>query len=267
MLGVNQATVYYKPRGESAENLQLMRLIDEAYLKHPFYGSRKMTYVLKRLGHKVGRHRVRRFMILMGLTAIYQKPNTSQKNQFHEIYPYLLRNKTVDQPNHVWASDITYIPMKNGFMYLTAIIDWYSRKVLSWRLSNTLDKIFCIEALEEAIEKYGLPEIFNIDQGCQYTSVEFTGHLKQHNIQISMDGKGSWRDNVMIERVWRSLKYECIYLQEFDTVNALKSAVGKWIDYYNHERPHATFNGQTPQEIYNGQNTQESMLSWCVRAA
>lgn len=267
LLGVNRATVYYKPRGESAENLQLMRLIDEAYLKYPFYGSRKMTYVLNRLGYKVGRHRVRRLMTLMGLTAIYQKPNTSQKNQAHEIYPYLLRNKTVDQPNQVWASDITYIPMKHGFMYLTAIIDWYSRKVLSWRLSNTLDKTFCIEALEEAIEKYGLPEIFNTDQGCQYTSVEFTSQLKQHNIQISMDGKGSWRDNVMIERVWRSLKYECIYLQEFDTVNALKSAVGKWMHYYNHERPHATFNGQTPQEIYNGKNTQESMLSWRIRAA
>lgn len=267
LLGVNRSTLYYKPKEETPETLKLMRLIDEEYLKHPFYGARKMTYVLNRFGHQAGRHRVRRLMNLMRLTAIYQKPCTSQKNQAHEIYPYLLRNKTIDKANQVWASDITYMPMKHGFMYLTAIIDWYSRKILSWRLSNTLDKAFCLEALEEAIEKYGIPEIFNTDQGCQYTSVEFTGQLKHHNIQISMDGKGSWRDNIMIERVWRSLKYECLYLQEFDTVNALKSAVAQWIHYYNHERPHATFNGQTPQAIYNETNLKESMLSLEVRAA
>lgn len=267
ILNINRSTLYYKPKGESAENLNIMRLIDEEYLKHPFYGSRRMVYFLKRLGYKVERHRVRRLMKLMGLTAIYQKPNTSKKNPAHKIYPYLLKDLEINHPNQVWSSDITYLPMKHGFMYLVAVIDWYSRKVLSFKISNSLDKSFCVETLEDAIQKYGTPQVFNTDQGCQYTSLKFTETLKNHGIQISMDSKGRWRDNVMIERLWRSIKYECLYLEEFDNVYTLKQAIQKWIFYYNTARPHATFNGQTPEEIYNESRSLEGIPSREIRAA
>ena len=251
LLEINRSTLYHRPKGESPQNLVLMRLIDEEYLKHPFYGSRKLVFILRQNGHDVSRHRVRRLMHLMGIEAIYQKPRTTLFNKQHKIYPYLLKGLDIARPNQVWASDITYIPMRRGFMYLVAIIDWYSRKVLSWRLSNTLDAEFCVDALQEAISLYGTPEIFNTDQGCQFTSEEFTKVLKDHQIQISMDSKGRWMDNVMIERLWRSFKYECIYLTEFDSVKELKQATEEYFHFYNTQRPHATFHGQTPMGVYN----------------
>lgn len=250
LLGVNRSTLYYTPQQENETTLVLMRLIDEEYLKHPFYRSRKMMFVLERLGYKVSRHRVRRLMHKMGIMAIYQKPKTSIPNPNHKIYPYLLKNLDIYRPNQVWAADITYLPMKKGFMYLVAIIDWYSRKVLSWKPSNTLDQEFCCEALRDAIDRYGKPEIFNTDQGSQFTSTAFTDMLKEHTIQISMDSKGRWMDNVMVERLWRSVKYECVYLQEFDTVSQLNDAPA-YMAFYNDERPHATFAGRTPSNVYN----------------
>ena len=251
LLEINRSTLYHRPKGESPQNLVLMRLIDEEYLKHPFYGSRKLVFILRQRGHDVSRHRVRRLMHLIGIEAIYQKPRTTLFNKKHKIYPYLLKGLDIARPNQVWASDITYIPMRRGFMYLVAIIDWYSRKVLSWRLSNTLDAEFCVDALQEAISLYGTPEIFNTDQGCQFTSEEFTKVLKDHQIQISMNSKGRWMDNVMIERLWRSFKYECIYLTEFDSVKELKQATQEYFHFYNTQRPHATFHGQTPMGVYN----------------
>jgi putative transposase len=251
LLEVNRSTLYHKLKGESPQNLVLMRLIDEEYLKHPFYGSRKLAFILRQRGHDISRHRVRRLMHLMGIEAVYQKPRTTVANKKHKIYPYLLKGLDIARPNQVWASDITYIPMRKGFMYLVAIIDWYSRKVLSWRLSNTLDAEFCVDALQEAISLYGTPEIFNTDQGCQFTSEEFTKVLKDHQIQISMGSKGRWMDNVMVERLWRSFKYECIYLTEFDSVKELKEATEEYFHFYNTQRPHATFHGQTPMSVYN----------------
>ena len=236
-----------------------MRIIDEEYLKHPFYGSRKLTFILRAQGHDVSRHRVRRLMQKMGIEAIYQKPRTSMPHKEHKIYPYLLKGLSINKPNQVWASDITYIPMKRGFMYLVAIIDWYSRKVLSWRLSNTLDTDFCVEALKEAIETHGIPSIFNTDQGCQFTSAQFTETLKFHQIHISMDSKGRWMDNGMVERLWRSVKYECIYLQEFDSTLELKRTLEEYMNFYNTQRPHASFNGQTPGDVYNQITSQKGV--------
>ena len=250
VLGLNRSSYYYKPQEESPENMDIMRRMDELYLKYPFYGSRKMALALKQQGITVCRDRIRRLMKVIGITAIYQKPNTSQKNPDHKIYPYRLRNLTIDRANQVWATDITYIPMTKGFMYLVAVIDWYSRKVLSWRLSNSLDSYFCIEALKEALNKYPHPDIFNTDQGCQFTSMAFTKVLTDQGIQISMDGKGRWRDNVMIERFWRSYKYEYLYLTEVDAVKYLQKGTADWIEFYNNKRPHATFNGQTPHQVY-----------------
>lgn len=250
VLGLNRSSYYYKPQEESLENLDIMRRMDELYLKYPFYGSRKMVLALKQQGITVCRDRIRRLMKVMGITAIYQKPNTIQKNYEHKIYPYLLRDLTIDRPNQVWATDITYIPMTKGFMYLVAVIDWYSRKILSWRLSNSLDSYFCREALKEALNKYLHPDIFNTDQGCQFTSMAFTKVLTDQGIQISMDGKGRWRDNVMIERFWRSYKYEYLYLTEVDSVKNLQKGTADWIDFYNNKRPHATFNGQTLHQVY-----------------
>ena len=259
LLFLNRSSLYYRSKGENPDNLNLMRLIDEEYLKHPFYGSRKLAFVLRSQGHDVSRHRVRRLMQKMGIEAIYQKPRTSMPNKEHRIYPYLLKGLVIDRPNQVWATDITYIPMKRGFMYLVAVIDWYSRKVLSWRLSNTLDTDFCVEALKEAIETHGVPSIFNTDQGCQFTSTQFTGTLKSHQIQISMDSKGRWMDNVMVERLWRSVKYECIYLQEFDSTLELKRALETYMSFYNTQRPHATFHGQTPEDVYNQLTSQKEV--------
>ena len=250
LLSISRSSYYFHPKGESSENLVFMKRIDDLYLSHPYYGSRRMTYVLRQEGFGVSRHRVQRLMRLMGIQAIHPKPKTSLGNKEHRVYPYLLRDLAIDRPNQVWCSDITYIPMRRGFIYLTAIMDWHSRKVLSWKLSNTLDARFCVEALEEALQTYGNPEIFNTDQGAQYTSEDFTSVLKSHEIKISMDGKGRWMDNVMIERLWRSLKQECIYLQEFDSIKELKKALQNWFIFYNHERPHVTFEGRKPNEIY-----------------
>ena len=227
-----------------------MRLIDEQFLETPFYGSRQMTRWLRRQGDTVTRKRVRRLMRLLGVHALFQRPRTSQPHPAHRIYPYLLRDLRITRPNHVWCTDVTYIPLQWGFLYLVAVMDWASRKVLSWRLSNTLDASFCVEALHEALERYGPPEIFNSDQGSQFTSVDFTDVLKEAGIRISMDGKGRWMDNVFIERLWRSLKYECVYLSEFATGSQARTGIGRWMDFYDRRRPHSSLNDRTPDEAY-----------------
>jgi putative transposase len=249
-LSITRSSFYYRSTGETSQNLELMRLIDEQYLETPCYGARQMARHLRRLGHGVSRKRIGRLMRLMGLSAIYQKPNTSKPHPQNKIYPYLLRSMTIDRPNQVWCADISYIPMRRGFLYLVAIMDWASRKVLAWRLSNTMDTDFCVAALEEALARYGKPEIFNTDQGSQFTSDTFTGALKDACIRISMDGKGRWMDNVMIERLWRSLKYECIYLHAFETGSEVRKGLRHWIDLYNTRRPHSTLDGKTPDEAY-----------------
>jgi putative transposase len=251
LLSISRSGLYYDPKGESPLSLQLMRLIDEQFLITPFYGSRQMARHLRRQGYCVGRQRVRRLMRLIGIEAIYQKPRTSMPHPDHKIYPYLLRTLAITRPNQVWCADITYIPIKRGFLYLIAVMDWYSRKVLSWRLSNTMDTRFCVETLEDALSLHGRPEIFNTDQGSQFTSFDFTDILKDHGVKISMDGKGRWMDNVFIERLWRSMKYECVYLNAFETGQQARIEIGSWINFYNHHRPHSTFNGRTPDEVYN----------------
>ncbi len=250
LLSISRSGWYYDPKREPPLNLKLMRLIDEQFLLTPYYGSRQMMRHLRRQGYLVGRHRVRRLMRQMGIEAIYQKPRTSDPHPGHRTYPYLLRNLAVTKVNQVWCTDITYIPIKRGFLYLVAIMDWYSRKVLSWRLSNTMDTGFCVEALEDALARYGRPEIFNTDQGSQFTSFDFTNVLKENGIKVSMDGKGRWMDNVFIERLWRSLKYECVYLNAFETGLQARKEIGAWIRHYNETRPHSTFDGQTPDEVY-----------------
>ncbi len=250
LVGISRSSHYYTARGESDFTLNLMRRIDGQYLKTPWYGSRQMVRHLRREGVSVGRTRVRRLMRLLGLQAIYQKPRTSLPNQEHKIYPYLLRDLVVDRPNQVWCADITYIPMSRGFLYLVAVMDWHSRAVLSWRLSNTMDSGFCVEALQEALARYGTPDIFNTDQGSQFTSEDFTGVLSEAGIRISMDGKGRWMDNVFIERLWRSLKYECVYLREFATGHDAHREIGIWLNYYNTERPHSSLLDMTPIETY-----------------
>ena len=227
-----------------------MRIIDEKYLKTPFYGSRSFRHHLRRLGYKINRKRVQRLMRLMGLEAIYPKPRTSIPHPENKIYPYLLRDLTIDRPNQVWAADITYIPMRRGFMYLVAVMDWYSRKVLSWRISNTLDSEFCIDAVKEAIGKHGKPEIFNADQGSQFTSRAFTGLLKSKGIRISMDGRGRYQDNIFIERLWWTVKYQYLYLRAFDTGLDLRRGLRQWFDFYNQERPHQSLGGLSPDDIY-----------------
>jgi putative transposase len=229
-----------------------MRLIDEQYLNTPFYGARRFAEWLKRKGFKVSRRRVRTLMRVMGLEAIYRKPRTTKPNPEHKIYPYLLRGLAITRPNHVWATDLTYIPMKRGFMYLVAIIDWYSRKVLSWRLSNTMESDFCVEALEEALEKYGKPEIFNSDQGSQFTSADFTDVLKDKEIKISMDGKGRCIDNIFVERLWRSVKYEEVYLHAYNSPLEARLGIGRYLNFYNYERPHQGLEYMTPVEVYQG---------------
>ena len=217
--------------------------------------------VLRNEGQPVGRKRVRRLMRKMGIEALYRKPNTSRRHAAHPIYPYLLRNLSIERPNHVWATDITYIPMRRGFVYLVAIVDWYSRRVLTWRLSNTLTTDFCIEALEEAITRYGPPDIFNTDQGSQFTSAEFTSVLKARSIRISMDGKGCWRDNIFVERLWRTIKYEEVYLKAYDSVAQAKASLGQFIRFYNCRRPHQTFAGKTPEMIYFANLPQENLAA------
>lgn len=265
LLCISRSGWYYDRCGESPLNLTLMRLIDEQFLATPYYGSRQMAGHLRRQGYNVGRHRVRRLMRQMGIEAVYQKPRTSEADPAHKTYPYLLRGLEIIRPNQVWCSDITYIPVRRGFLYLVAIMDWYSRKVLAWRLSNTMDAGFCVEALEEALARYGMPGIFNTDQGSQFTSFEFTGLLKDQGIKISMDGKGRWMDNVFIERLWRSLKYECVYLNAFDNGLQARQEIGQWITHYNADRPHSTFNGQTPSEVYDGRNFVPPVLGYALR--
>ena len=250
LLGVIRSTFYREPAPETAANLTLMRMIDEQFLETPWYGSRQMVRHLGRQGHAVGRERVRRLMARMGLAAIYQRPRTTIPHPEHRIYPYLLRDMIVDRPNQVWCTDITYIPMRRGFLYLVAIMDWATRRVLSWRVSNTMDVDFCIEALEEALARFGRPEIFNSDQGSQFTSLDFTKALLAAGVRISMDGRGRWMDNVFIERLWRSLKYECVYLHAFETGSELRAGLRWWIDYYNGRRPHSSLAGRTPDEAY-----------------
>jgi len=229
-----------------------MRLIDEIHLKRPFYGSRRVRDNLEDLGHTVNRKKVQRLMRQMGIAALYPKANTSRPGKGHKIYPYLLKGLTIDRPNHVWATDISYIPMAKGFVYVVAIMDWYSRRVLSWRVSNSMDADFCVDALEEAISRYGAPDIFNTDQGAQFTSDAFTGVLKAAGIQISMDGKGRWVDNVFVERLWRSLKYEEVYLKAYDSVAEARLGIGNYFRFYNCERRHQSLNRQTPDQVYEG---------------
>ena len=224
-----------------------MRRMDELHRDYPFAGSRMLRDLLRNEGRLVGRKRIHRLMRQMGIEALYRKPNTSRRHAAHPIYPYRLRNLNIERPNHVWASDITYIPMRRGFVYLVAIVDWCSRRVLAWRLSNTLTTDFCIEALQEAITRYGAPEIFNTDQGSQFTSSEFTGQLKANGIRISMDGKSCWRDNVFVERLWRTIKYHEVYLKAYESVSHAKASLGQFITFYNSRRPHQTFTG-LPQE-------------------
>jgi putative transposase len=241
--------MYYQPKGISEKDLTFMKLIDHQYLATPFYGARKLAAWLKSQGHLVNRKRVRRLMRLMGLKAIYRHPRTSKPAPGHKIYPYLLGGMKITRPNQVWAADITYIPMARGFLYLVAIIDWYSRYVLSWRLSNTLDAGFCVKALEEALRK-GRPEIFNTDQGAQFTSEVFTGLLEQHGIRISMDGKGSYNDNLFIERLWRTVKYEEVYLKAYQDGRDARAGLGNYFRFYNTERLHQTHGYRTPAEVY-----------------
>jgi putative transposase len=250
LLSLSRSVLYYTPVGESAENLALMALIDRQFLETPWYGSRQMARWLRRQGHAVGRHRVRRLMRKMGLTPLYQPPKTSQPHPEHKVYPYLLKGLEIARPNQVWCADITYIPMRRGFLYLVAIMDWATRKVLAWRLSNTMDAGFCIEALHEAMARFGRPEIFNTDQGSQFTGFEWTNALAEAGVKTSMDGRGRWIDNRFIERLWRSLKYECVYLQAFETGSEARRGIGAWIGYYNRERPHSGIGGLTPNEAY-----------------
>lgn len=248
-LSLHRASYYYQPALESDENLHLMKVIDEEYTKHPFYGSRRITEWLKRKNHEVNRKRVQRLMNLMGIEGIYPKRNLSKAAKEFKKYPYLLRGHKTEKPNEVWSTDITYIRLKTGFMYLAAVIDWHSRYVLSWRLSNSLEGSFCIEALEEALEQ-GTPKIFNTDQGVQYTSERFTKVLEKNNIQISMDGKGRALDNIFVERLWRSVKYEDIYLKEYENGKALKPGMKNYFHFYNKERLHQSLNYQTPEEVH-----------------
>ncbi len=247
---------FYRPRSnaaENSENIELMKQIDEEYLRHPFYGSRKMRDYLNRNGFKVNRKRIRRLMQLMGLRSVAPQPNTSKPRKEHKVYPYLLKNLKVTTPDQVWCSDITYIRLANGFVYLTAVMDWASRFVLSWEVSVTMDDEFCVSALNSAIRSYNTPEIFNTDQGSQYTSNAFTGKLKESGIRISMDGKGRYLDNIFIERLWRSVKYEKVFLEDFETVSELTKGLKEYFNFYNYERPHQSFSGKTPAEIYFGE--------------
>ena len=249
LLGISRSSLYYQPAPARAEDLELMALLDRQYLKTPFYGSRKMTAWLRSQGYQVNRKRVRRLMQVMGLQAIYRRPNTSKSAPEHKVYPYLLKGLEINRVNQVWTADITYIPMARGFLYLVAIMDWYSRYVLAWRLSNTMEVGFCLEALEEALAK-SKPEIFNTDQGSQFTSDAFTGMLLGQGIQISMDGKGRYTDNIFVERLWRSIKYEEVYLKAYHNGTEARAGIGAYLDFYNQERPHQALGYRTPREVF-----------------
>jgi putative transposase len=250
LLSVSRASVYRRPAEISEEDGTIITLIDRQYLARPYYGSRRMVAWLATQGHVANRKRVRRLMRLAGLVAIYQRPNTSKPAPAHKIYPYLLGSISIERVNQVWCADVTYIPMAKGFLYLVVIMDWMSRAVLAWRLSNTLGAEFCVEALEEALFRYGRPEIFNTDQGSQFTSNDFTGTLERHEVTISMDGKGRYMDNIFVERLWRSLKYEEVYLNAYASVAEAKAGIGAWLDFYNEERQHQSLRYRTPRQIY-----------------
>ena len=250
VLNISRGSVYYQPRPVSAADLAIMRRIDALHLEYPFAGSRMLRDMLGREGVGIGRHRVSTMMRRMGIEALYRRPNTSKPAAGHKIYPYLLRGLKVERPNQVWAADITYIPMARGFVYLTAVVDWFTRRVLSHRVSITLEADFCIEALEEALAKHGKPEIFNNDQGSQFTSEAFTGVLIKNKIAISMDGKGAWRDNVFVERIWKSVKYEEVYLHAYASVADARVSLGRYLDFYNRQRPHSSLDRKTPDEAY-----------------
>ena len=257
LLAVSRSSIYRRPAEVSEEDRAIMGLIDRQYLARPYYGSRRMAAWLATQGHPVNRKRVQRLMRLMGLVAVYQRPNTSKLAAAHKVYPYLLGGLSIERANQVWCSDITYIPMAKGFLYLVAIMDWHSRAVLAWRLSNTLGADFCIEALEEALAGYGRPEIFNTDQGCQFTDTEFIAVLDRCGITISMDGKGRCMDNIFIERLWRSLKYEEVYLHAYASVAEAKAGIGAWLSFYNEERQHQSLGYHTPRQIYD-----EGLWGW-----
>jgi putative transposase len=250
ILALSRSTAYYQPQPVSDADLTLMRRIDEFHLAYPFAGARMLRDLLRREGQTIGRKRVRTLMTRMGINAVYRKPRTSQRHPAHTVYPYLLRHLEITRPNHVWAADITYIPMTRGFVYLFAVLDWASRRVLAWRLSNTLTTDFCLDAVQEAVAQYGIPDIFNTDQGCQFTSLKFTGLLKDHDIQISMDGKGCWRDNVFVERLWKSIKYEEVYLHAYETISAAQQGLERYLTFYNQIRPHRALDGHTPNGVY-----------------
>ena len=255
LLGLARSTAYYEPAPVNESDLALMRLIDEIHLRYPFYGSRRIRDELDTQGHRVSRKKVQRLMRQMGIRALYPRRRTSQPGQGHKIYPYLLRGLTIERANQVWASDVCYIPMAKGFMYLVAIMDWHTRKVLSWRVSNTLEADFCVEALEEALARFGRPEIFNTDQGAQFTSQAFTEVLKDHGVAISMDGKGRWVDNVFVERLWRSVKYEDVYLRAYETPRELRVGLDRYFEFYNARRRHSALARRTPDAVYFDQTT------------
>lgn len=250
LLGISRGSVYYQPRSVSPDDLALMRRVDELHLDYPFAGARMLRDMLAREGIRVGRLHVSTLMKRTGIEAIYRRPNTSKPAPGHRVYPYLLRKLAVTRPNQVWAIDITYIPMARGFVYLAAVVDWFSRRVLAWRVSISMDVGFCIEAVEEALDRYGPPEILNSDQGSQFTSMVFTGLLRDNGIAISMDGRGSWRDNVFVERLWRSIKYEEVYLRAYDTVSDARASIGRYLSFYNARRPHSSLDRMTPDEAY-----------------
>lgn len=251
LLSLPRSTAYYQPMEVSEDDLKVMRLLDALHLKYPFKGSRRLPDDLwDEHGLHVNRKRVQRLMRLMGIQALHPGAKTTTQNKAHKKYPYLLKGLDINRVNQVWCTDITYVPMRKGFVYVVAIMDWFSKKVLSWRLSNCLDADFCVEALEDAIECYGVPEIFNSDQGCQFTSDDFTSVLKKHHVKISMDGRGRWLDNVFIERLWRSLKYEEVYLHAYDSVKQARNGIKNWLDFYNQKRRHQTLDRMTPDQVY-----------------
>ncbi len=250
LVGLSRASVYYTPAPVDEAELALMRQLDELHLELPFAGSRMLRDLLRSDGVVIGREHVRTLMRRIGITAIYQRPKTTQRHPAHPVFPYLLRTLTVTQPNHVWAADITYIPMARGFVYLVVIMDWASRKVLSWRLSATLTSDFCVAALEDALDRFGCPELFNTDQGSQFTSAEFLNVLRRRQIQISMDGKGCWRDNVFVERLWRSVKYEEVYLHGYETVSDVRTGLTRYFQFFNQRRPHKALTRRTPDQVY-----------------
>jgi putative transposase len=250
VLGLHRSTLYYEPAEANPEDLEIMNQIDRQYLRTPFYGSRRMTVVLQERGYEVNRKRVQRLMRRMGLEGLAPGPSTSRPHPEHTVYPYLLRGLVIDRPNQVWSADITYIPLRMGFAYLMALLDWFSRKVLAFRLCNTLDARFCVEALEEALDRYGRPEISNTDQGAQFTSTTYTSVLKRHEVQISMDGKGRCKDNIFVERLWRAVKYEEVYLHAYDSMSEAARGIERYFEFYNTVRPHQSLDYQRPNEVY-----------------